>query len=182
MIFGTGILRGMGVTLKNFFLSYFASPDKGGLFTVEYPEKRLPDIPGSRNFPFLVYDKNSDDLRCTACEICAKECPTKCIFILRDTDQEGKPLKKPRRFEIDYGMCMNCGLCEEVCPFDSIYLGDEFEIAHPGTTPSLVYSKEKLAKPNEYFRKIRPADAKAIDEKREALARKKAAASQGLKP
>ena len=43
MFFGFGVIRGMLVTLKNFFTSYFRPPDQGGIFTVEYPEKRLPE-------------------------------------------------------------------------------------------------------------------------------------------
>ena len=53
---GTGILKGMAVTARNFFGSYF---DKERLITVQYPEERDPLPENYRNFPFLVYDGRS---------------------------------------------------------------------------------------------------------------------------
>ena len=178
MFFGYGVIRGMLVTLKSFFTSYFRPPDNGGIFTVQYPEARLPEKERFRNFPFLIYDGAPDNLRCVACDICAKECPPKCIYIVREFDKEGKPLKRPATFDIDFTVCMNCGLCEEACPFDAIYMDHEFEIATQERHQHLLYHKDDLLKSNEYFHKIRPTDAGAIDaRRREAEEKKKAAAA-----
>ena len=178
MIFGSGILKGMLVTLKNFTSSYFKGPDEGGLFTVQYPEKRLPEKENFRNFPFLVFDNTPDNLRCVACDICAKECPPKCIYIVREFDKEGRPLKRPATFDIDLTVCMNCGFCEEACPFDAIYMDHDFEIANADRHDKLLYHKDDLLKSNEYFRKIRPTNASAVDARRhEAEEKKKAAAA-----
>ncbi|MCM8775609.1 MAG: NADH-quinone oxidoreductase subunit I [Candidatus Omnitrophica bacterium] len=183
MIFGSGIIRGMFVTLKNFATSYFRKPDEGGLFTVEYPEKRIPLKERFRSFPFLVYDGTPENLRCTACDICARECPPKCIYVVRAADQDGRPLRRPAAFTIDYSVCMNCGMCEEVCPFDSIFMDHEFEIASQDRYRELVYTLTKLLKSNEYFNNIRPRDAQAVDKKRrEAEEKKKLAAAQAAKP
>lgn len=179
MIFGAGILKGMLVTLRSFVNSYFKKPDQGGLFTVEYPEKRLVAKERFRNFPFLVYDEKPEDPRCVACDICAKECPPKCITIVRDADAEGRPLKKPALFDIDLSVCMNCGICEEACPFDAIFMDHEFEIAGTERHQSLLYHKEDLLKSNGYFRQIRPSDAALIDARRKEAEDKKKAA---LKP
>lgn len=177
MIFGSGIVKGMMVTLKNMAASYFKKPEEGGLFTVEYPEKRLPQKQRFRNFPFLIYDKEPANLRCVACDICAKECPPKCIYIVREFDKDGKPLKKPAVFDIDFTVCMNCGICEEACPFDAIYMDHEFEIADHERNQNLLYHRDDLLKSNEYFHKIRPDDATEIDARRkEAEDKKKAAA------
>jgi len=82
---GTGVLKGMAETARN-FLGSFVSKDR--LTTIQFPEERAPRIEASRNFPFLVYD--GDDwqagLRCVSCFICEKECPPKCIFIEKSTD------------------------------------------------------------------------------------------------
>lgn len=179
MFFGSGIIRGMLVTLKNFFTSYFRSAEEeGGVITVQYPESRLPEKEGFRNFPFLIYDHVPDNLRCVACDICAKECPPKCIYIVREFDKDGKPLKRPATFDIDFTVCMNCGICEEACPFDAIYMDHEFEIANQERHEHLLYHKEDLLKSNEHFHKIRPTDATAIDTRRhEAEEKKKAAAA-----
>ncbi len=177
MFFGSGVLRGMLITLRNFFTSYFRGPEEeGGLFTVEYPEKRLPEKERFRNFPFLVYDKNPEDLRCVACDICAKECPPKCIYIVREFDKEGKPLKRPAVFDIDFTVCMNCGICEEACPFDAIFMDHDFEIANAERNNNLLYHRDDLLKSNEHFNKIRPTDASAIDAKRREVEEKKKAA------
>ncbi|MBI4372449.1 MAG: NADH-quinone oxidoreductase subunit I [Candidatus Omnitrophica bacterium] len=171
-MFGGGVLKGMIVTLKNFVLSYLS---KERLVTVQYPDERLPEKERFRNFPFLIYDEKPEDPRCVSCDICAKECPPKCIFIVRDADEQGKPLKKPKVFDIDFSICMNCGICEEVCPFDAIFMDHEFELAKYGRFEDLNYHKEDLLKQAEYFAKIRPADATRIDAKRREKAQPKQA-------
>lgn len=177
MIFGAGILKGLGVTLKNFLTSYFRKPDEGGIFTVQYPEEREKIPENFRNFPFLVYDGSPGKLRCVACGICERECPTKCIHIEMETDPAAaKPARRPAVFDIDYALCMNCGLCEEVCPFDSIFMDHAFEVTALGDRENLVKHKEELSRPNEYFRKIRPGSASVIDQKRKAAEEKKKAA------
>jgi NADH-quinone oxidoreductase subunit I len=178
MIFGWGVLKGMGVTFKNFLTSYFRKPDEGGIFTVQYPEEREKTIENFRNFPFLVYDGSPDKIRCVACGICERECPPKCIHIEMAVDTAGKPARKPAVFDIDHGLCMNCGICEEVCPFDSIFMDHAFEVTTLNSSKDLVRPKEALMKSNEYFQKIRPALASVIDQKRKAAEEKKKAAAQ----
>lgn len=168
-MFGFGVIKGMLVTLKNFILSYFT---KERLVTVQYPEERLPEKERFRNFPFLIYDDKPEDLRCVSCDICAKECPPKCITIVRDMDEKGRPLKRPKVFDIDFSICMNCGICEEVCPFDAIFMDHEFELAEFGRFEDLNYHKEDLLKTAGYFAKIRPQDAARIDAKRQEKAEK----------
>jgi NADH-quinone oxidoreductase subunit I len=178
VIFGSGIFKGLAVTLKNLVNSYFRKPEDGGLFTVEYPERRIAVKEAYRNFPFLVYDGTQAEPRCTACDICAKECPPKCITVVREFDKDAKPLKKPAVFDIDVSVCMNCGLCEEVCPFDAIYMDHDYEVASPDRQQKLLFHKEDLLKPAEYLRKIRPVDAAAIEKRRREAEEKKKAAAQ----
>ena len=168
-----GILRGMGITLKNFLASYVLprrpdSLETGGIVTVQYPEERLPEKENFRNFPFLVFDGTVDNIRCVSCDICAKECPPKCIYIVRDTDSEGKPLKRP--------------ICEEACPFDAIFMDHEFEIGGPERQKSLVYHRDDLLKSAAHFQKIRPTDFAAIEERRRKDAEKKLAAQAAAQP
>ncbi len=177
MIFGAGVFKGMMVTLKNFLTSYYRDRDNGGIFTVQYPEEREKLAENYRNLPFLVYDGAPDQIRCVACGICERECPPKCIHIEMATDAAGKPARKPAVFDIDYSLCMNCGICEEVCPFDSIYMDHTFEITSQAGPRSLIRGKEALARSNDYFRKIRPAMAAAVDQKRKTAEDKKKAAA-----
>ena len=56
MFFGSGVLKGLSVTIKNFFNSFSKSADNGGIFTAQYPEQPLPKKEAFRNLPFLIYD------------------------------------------------------------------------------------------------------------------------------
>jgi NADH-quinone oxidoreductase subunit I len=184
-VFGWGAFKGLMVTFKNFATSYFMPADKGGIFTVQYPEERIKSFEATRNFPFLIYDEDPQTPRCVACGICERECPVKCIHIEMAKDGTGKPLRKPAAFDIDYGVCINCGMCETVCPFDSIYMDHVYEIATADRSAGLCKTQDRLLKPVSYFRKIRPQDAAAVDAKRKAAEEKKKAAlppaPEGLK-
>ena len=163
---GEGILKGMAETARNFLGSY-ATDER--LVTVQYPEERLPQQEAARNFPFLVYD--GDDwqkgLRCVACQICEKECPPKCIYIIKDTvkkpDYIGKLQLQPKVFDIDTSVCMSCQICVEVCPFDAIKMDVEFELSTADRFGGLLLNKDKLAKPNEYYHEIHPIEAAEVD-------------------
>lgn len=178
---GTGIIKGMVVTARNLAGS-FVDPER--LTTVEYPEERIPMKENARQFPFLVFDGEDamKGLRCVACQICEKECPPKCIYIVKDTvkkpDYTGKLQIQPKIFDIDISVCMSCQICVEVCPFDAIKMNQEFELSRADRFGGLLLHKTDLAKPNEYFRKLHPAEAKEVDDR---LAAEKAKAEAKAK-
>jgi NADH-quinone oxidoreductase subunit I len=152
--------------------------DTKGIFTVQYPEERLPLPEAFRFVPFLVYDEEEGErvIRCTACGICSKVCPSQCIWIERAEDPEtGKPLKTPAEFAIDIDLCMNCGYCAEYCPFDAIKMDHDFELAVYDRSEANIHRKERLLKPASYYAAIRPENY-ALEEKAkaEAAARKAA--------
>ncbi|MCR6655207.1 MAG: 4Fe-4S dicluster domain-containing protein [Opitutus sp.] len=183
---GSGILKGLAVTAKNFVGSY-RSPER--MVTVEYPEQRLPIPEAYRNFPFLVTENAEDPmgtLRCVACQICEKECPPQCIYIEKSKDKKpdatGKMQIYPAVFEIDTSVCMSCQICVEVCPFDAIKMDQVFEIAAGDRFTDLLLKREQLAKPNSYFHQIRPTEAEEVDtrlaaERKAAEEKAKAAAA-----
>src|ERR1700675_1171681 len=134
---GTGILKGLGVTLKHFIATYTEdfkyigkkagmetrplrrqNPKNHGIVTVQYPDERLPMPEAFRYIPFLVKDTEKNEDKCTSCGICAKVCPPQCIWIVRSSDANGKPIPEPKAFFIDVSICMSCGYCAEYCPFD----------------------------------------------------------------
>ena len=175
---GSGILKGFKITLKNFIGSYY---DRKRLPTVMYPEEKAPLTENFRSFPFLVHDGEDAlaGLRCVACQICERECPPQCILVEKSKDKKpdasGKPQFYPARFEIDISVCMGCGICAEVCPFDSIKMDKVFEVAKPNRYRQLILTRDQLAKPNHYYHQIRPTEAAAVDARLEA-ARKAAEA------
>ncbi len=176
---GTGILKGMAVTAKNFVGSYF-EPER--LITVQYPEERNPLPENYRNFPFLVFDGSDPHagLRCVACQICEKECPPQCIYITKSKDKKpdymGKPQFYPAVFDIDISVCMSCQICVEVCPFEAIKMDKDFELSRRGRFDDLLMDKTELAKSNEYYHRIHPMEASEVDARlAEAAAKKKPA-------
>jgi NADH-quinone oxidoreductase subunit I len=196
---GSGVIRGMGVTLKRFMDTYFddikwwgkryytkegishrSSSETRGIFTVQYPEEKLPVPEEFRFTPFLVYDIDENGERhdrCTSCGICSKVCPPQCIWIVRTNDPKtGRPVPEPAEFYIDVDICMNCGLCAEFCPFDAIKMDHDYELAVYNRKDKDIYNKEKLSKPVTYYAEIRPANYA-----RETTARAEAAAAKAAK-
>lgn len=71
---------------------------------------------------------------CTSCMLCVRECPTWCIELTSHTEQISEEgARRPRSvavldsFTIDWGLCMFCGICVEVCPFDALWWTGELE-------------------------------------------------------
>src|SRR6266513_2630329 len=183
---GTGILKGMGVTARNFVGSYF---EKDRLITVQYPEERNPLPENYRNFPFLIYDGNDAEagLRCVACKICEKECPPQCIYITKSEDKKpdymGKPQFYPAVFDIDISVCMSCQICVEVCPFEAIKMDKVFELSRRERFDALLQQKSELSKSNTYYHSMHPIEAAEVDAKlAEAAAKKKPAPPSAAPP
>jgi NADH-quinone oxidoreductase subunit I len=75
----------------------------------------------------------------------------------------GKPQFYPARFDIDISVCMSCQICVEVCPFEAIKMDTEFELSTTDRFGGLLFDSERLAKSNEYYHKIHPTEATAVD-------------------
>src|SRR2546422_4947313 len=165
-MWGKGIFRGRAEAARNFVGIYVAEER---LTTVQYPEERLEPKEAARNFPFLVFDGKDPHagLRCVACQICEKECPPQCIYIVKSKDRKpdyvGKPQFYPAVFDIDVSVCMSCQICVEVCPFEAIKMDTEFELSTSDRFGALLLNKETLAKSNQYYRKIHPTEASEVD-------------------
>ena len=65
---------------------------------------------------------------CTSCLLCAQECPNWCIHI--QAHPQSEPARSGGRartrqildsFVIDFSVCMYCGICVQVCPFDALF-------------------------------------------------------------
>jgi NADH-quinone oxidoreductase subunit I len=161
------------------------STEVSGIFTVQYPEEKLPVPEEFRYIPFLIYEENEKGEkvdRCTSCGICAKVCPPQCIWIVRTNDPvTGRPVPAPEEFYIDVDICMNCGLCAEYCPFDAIKMDHDYELSVYNRHEKNIFDKEKLSKPVSYYASIRPAnytrEEAARAEAEAAKAARKAAAA-----
>ncbi len=192
-MFGTGLLKGLGVTFKRMADTYIDDvkhipsryaygkdamrqmPDEKGIFTIQYPEEKRELPERFRYIPMLIYDTPKQEDRCTACGICAKVCPPQCIWIVRDSDESGKPIPRPGEFYIDASICMSCGFCAEFCPFDAIKMNHDYELAVYDRYPSLVYNMTELTVPVEYYASIWPTQYEEEEQRRAEEEAKKAA-------
>jgi NADH-quinone oxidoreductase subunit I len=133
---GIGLLKGLGVTIK--FL--FQRPT-----TQMYPYER-PDLAPRTRGVIALMDEN-----CTVCMLCSRECPDWCIYIEshKETVPPAKEGGRARtrnvldRFAIDFSLCMYCGICVEVCPFDALWWSPEFEYSEYHMD-ALLHEKPKL--------------------------------------
>ena len=185
-MFGLGLLKGLGVTMRHFVESYVYDRkpwekrydeewlkkhqdiDGKGIFTVQYPEQKRQIPENFRFFPMLVYDKTPDEPRCTACGICARVCPPQCIYIQRGTDEKGRPKAQPAGFWIDAVICMGCGSCAEYCPFNAIKMNQDHERCTTDRDRDLFYDIKKLLVPVDYYARLHPTDHAAEEEERQA--------------
>ena len=146
-----GLIKGLGVTLRTAKETIFPdgmlkppAPSKGAA-TVQYPREKEAPVTRARGVIALKEEN------CTACMLCVRECPDWCIYI-----EAHKTLAPPRRaggkprsvnaldrFDIDYSLCMYCGICVEVCPFDALFWSPEYEYSEPRIA-DLLHDKEKL--------------------------------------
>lgn len=105
-----------------------------------------PDLPPRSRGVIGLLEEN-----CTSCMLCARECPDWCIYI--DSHAETIPASAESgrarthhvldRFAIDYSLCMYCGICIEVCPFDALFWSPEFSYAEPDVL-GLTHEREEL--------------------------------------
>ena len=103
------------------------------------------DLPARSRGVIALLEEN-----CTVCMLCARECPCWCVYI--DSHKETAPGRegaRPRsrnvldRFAIDFALCMYCGICIEVCPFDALFWAPSY--AYAATDPGgLVHEREQL--------------------------------------
>jgi NADH-quinone oxidoreductase subunit I len=111
-VYGLGIAKGLLMTLRQLFRRPF---------TVQYPEE-VRHMPPRARTNLLWFDE-----RCTGCSTCAQACPDGCILVATSPREDGNLNKD--RYEIDFRLCMFCGLCVEACPFEAIQAGGPFDDA-----------------------------------------------------
>ena len=134
---GIGLAKGLKITLK----ALFKKP-----VTVMWPEEKEELAVRARGV--IALDTNN----CTSCMLCSRECPDWCIYIEahKVEIQPDKPGGRVRtknildRFDIDYGLCMYCGICVEVCPFDALYWSPDYEYSSYKIA-ELLHNKQRLS-------------------------------------
>ena len=118
-----GVLKSMMVTMSTFSRKPV---------TIQYPTQHrvLPDR--DRAFPILLWDHEITEPFCTGCHACERACPVECMTVtMRDNPKFAEGTSKRRKivdqFFIDYGRCMRCNICVEVCNFDAIAMNNTWQ-------------------------------------------------------
>ncbi|WP_045220741.1 4Fe-4S binding protein [Desulfonatronum thioautotrophicum] len=131
---------GLGVTFRA-----FVRPQ----VTVHYPRATVDDA-NLRTFHGHVELIGKDDApevpRCISCGMCAMNCPSACLAVVKqkapkptpeqkkameEAEARGEKVKKPTApkdpagFTYDFSLCSLCGTCVESCPVDSLRFSTE---------------------------------------------------------
>jgi NADH-quinone oxidoreductase subunit I len=140
-----GFAKGLSVTLRTMLKP---------AITQQYPHEK-PDLPPRSRGLIALKEEN-----CTVCMLCSRECPDWCIYIdsHKETVAPKTPGARPRtrnmldRFAIDFALCMYCGICVEVCPFDALFWSPHFEYS----TDSVLDLTHEIAQLNENMLLVPP--------------------------
>jgi len=123
--------------------------------TLRYPEQKLDlegpgykydarqgvGLPGFKGRHLLFFEK------CTGCQLCAIACDGVAVAIDMQKVTKGRPQNKKDIWPaVDYGRCVFCGLCVDACPFDALYMTNDYELSAYDKM-SLKYTPDMLAVP-----------------------------------
>ncbi len=155
---GIGLLKGLRVTLRTMLKP---------AVTVQYPHEK--EAPPTRARGVIALKEEN----CTVCMLCARQCPDWCIYIEGHKDKapprrEGgapRSVQKLDRFDIDYSLCMYCGICVEVCPFDALFWSPEYEYSELKIS-NLLHDKDRLNEWMETVPESPPLEVGAVAKKK----------------
>lgn len=135
-VFFSDLFAGLALTVKYLF----SKP-----VTMQYPDKeKWRPYARFRGHHFLLKDEHGQ-IKCVACELCARICPSACIKVIPFEDEHGE--RRPAVFDIDMGRCLYCGLCEDACPVEAIAMGSHYEFSSYSARDLLVHKQQLLTMP-----------------------------------
>ncbi|HUT80215.1 MAG TPA: 4Fe-4S binding protein [Candidatus Bathyarchaeia archaeon] len=109
--------------------------------TIDYPFEAgiKPEI-GLRGAHYL------DLAKCTGCRACERACPPLAIEMV-----PSEVTKTGKRPVINLSECIFCGLCQDACRYDALFLTDYIELSAFKPDEMIIYSKEdpKMFPPRE---------------------------------
>lgn len=116
-IWGTGLAKGLGITIRNMFRPPI---------TVRYPREKI-ELPERARWTVASTFNDDGSVRCTACLSCVRACPDHVLDIEFEVAEDKS--KHIEHFRYESAACMMCGLCIEACPFDAIHQTHDYELA-----------------------------------------------------
>jgi NADH-quinone oxidoreductase subunit I len=141
-LLGIGLVKGLKTTLR----AFFSKP-----VTLVYPYRKVKIADRGQGLIRLrmVQLEPEKVYRCTACGICEKNCPQHCITVVK---KEGE--KQPEIYTVNYGLCMFCRICIDVCPFNALQQTQEHEFIG-GSRQDFIRDKEELQMKTVYIEEIK---------------------------
>jgi len=125
--------------------------------TNSYPDTVAEPPAGFRGKPVIDFQ------RCTACDKCARACPTTALAV-----QANEENRDQRVVSINYGDCIFCGECEAACP-EAISLSKEFQLAVHDKAQLIVRARFACSNDGVYQYVDRIAEAPLLNEPAEAI-------------
>lgn len=120
------VIRGLLITARHFFKNLFLwSRGKKGGVVIFYPEETRVDYSPINRGRHVLVQRTDGTPRCVACQMCATNCPARCIEIEAEESDDTLIQKRPAVFNIDVSRCIFCGFCVEACPVDAIRMVKE---------------------------------------------------------
>jgi NADH-quinone oxidoreductase subunit I len=113
-LLGVGFVKGLKTTLR----AFFSKP-----VTLVYPYRKIEIADrGQGLIRIRMTQLDPPVYKCTGCRICETNCPQHCITVVK---KEGE--KQPEIYTVNYGLCMFCRICIDVCPFNALQQTQEHE-------------------------------------------------------
>ena len=141
------IAKGVGLTMGRFIKNAFLPRDRGELFTIDYPDEKLPYKTRFRGVHRLTR-RVDGSIRCVACLCCSTACPAQCMYIEPAEYEPGDPRAGYERyakvFIIDELRCIFCGFCVEACPCDAIRMDTGLHMPPSTRREHFIYDRDML--------------------------------------
>ncbi len=133
--------------MKLVFSHYFVKD-----VTLQYPHEKTV-LPSTQRgaLCLLRYEENQEE-RCVGCDLCGVACPSACIKVVSEGDEEkGQVVRRyASSFDIDITKCVFCGFCVEACPVNALAMTKMYEYSTINKR-DLIFDKNKLYDIGEKF-------------------------------
>jgi NADH-quinone oxidoreductase subunit I len=144
-LLGVGLVKGLKTTLR----AFFSKP-----VTLVYPYRKIEIADrGQGLIRIRMTQLDPPVYKCTGCRICETNCPQHCITVVK---KEGE--KQPETYIVNYGLCMFCRICIDVCPFNALQQTQEHEFIGE-SRHDFIRTKEELAMKSVYIEEKKTSES-----------------------